>query len=299
LKHCVQSAEIYIGATDPKNSDLPEIDATCGDLPAMSNKAWNALIKANDPPKYFVYGGNLIRIEKTDGKQPTIKILTENRLRYPLARVADWYKPKKNHDKKPTYPPLAVVKDMLAEPNPPLPALRRIIEAPMFAKDGELIITPGYHSAAEVYYSPRVNFAVTSIPEQPSAQEIEAARNLMSDVLIDFPFVSVQERANAFGLMVLPFVRDLIDGSTPLHLIDKPSPGTGASLLAEILIYPSIGRPLPVLTEAREDDEWRKRITAMLITGPGAILIDNIRKPLESSALASAITAREWEDRLF
>lgn len=297
LKHCIQSAGTYIGGTDPKNSDLPEIDAKCGDLAAMASQAWNALIKANDPPEYFVYGANLIRIEKTDEKQPTIKIATENRLRHQLARVAFWFKPK-DLRKDSAHPPLAVVKDMLARPDPPLPSLRRIIEAPMFGKDGELIITPGYHPAAQVYYSPQVKFAVAPIPKQPSEQKIEAARNVISDVLIDFPFVPLQERANAIAIMLLPFVRDLIDGPTPLHLIEKPSPGTGASLLAEILIYPSIGRPLPVLSEARDEDEWRKRITAKLLTGPSVILIDNIGKRLESSALATALTGLEFEDRL-
>ena len=64
LKHCIQSAETYIGNTDATNSALPEIDAKCGDLPAMAAEAWNALIKANHPPELFVYGRELIRIEK-------------------------------------------------------------------------------------------------------------------------------------------------------------------------------------------------------------------------------------------
>jgi len=187
---------------------------------------------------------------------------------------------------------------MLARPDPPLPPLTRLVEAPVFGKNSELIITPGYHPGAQVYYSPRPNFMVAPIPKQPSTQEIEAARNVILDVLIDFPFVSLQERANAIPIMLLPFVRDLIDGPTPLHLIEKPSPGTGATLLAEVLIYPSIGGSLPVFTEARDDEEWRKRITAKLIGGASVIFIDNIRKRLESSHLASAITGIVWEDRL-
>ena len=34
--------------------------------------------------------------------------------------------------------------------------------------------------------------------------------------------------------MLLPFVRELIDGPTPLHLIEKPTPGTGGTLLATV-----------------------------------------------------------------
>jgi hypothetical protein len=297
LKHCIRSATNHIAATEPKNSDLPQIDATCGDLPAMASKAWSALIKANDPPVLFEYAGKLIRIEKTNEKQATIRVLTQDRLHYELAGVAVWYKWTK-WGRKQTPPPFAVVRDILARPNPPLPPLTRIIEAPMFGKDGELIITPGYHRAAQVYYSPRINFTVAPIPKQPSAQEIEAATNLILDILMDFPFVSLQERANAIPIMLLSFVRDLIDGPTPLHLIEKPSPGTGATLLAEMLMYPSMGGSLPVLTEARDDDEWRKRITTKLIEGAPVIFIDNVRRRLESSALATALTGIVWEDRL-
>ncbi len=96
----------------------------------------------------------------------------------------------------------------------------------------------------------------------------------------------------------MPFVRDLIYGPTPLHLIEKPSPGTGASLLADVLTFPAIGRTAPVMTEARNEDEWRKRITAKLRGGPSIILVDNIRLRLESSALSAAITSTFWEDRV-
>jgi hypothetical protein len=53
------------------------------------------------------------------------------------------------------------------------------------------------------------------------------------------------------------------------------------------------------MTEARDEDEWRKRIFAKLRTGPTAVLIDNLRRRLDSAALSSAITAYPtWEDRI-
>ena len=33
-----------------------------------------------------------------------------------------------------------------------------------------------------------------------------------------------------------------------LHLVEKPSPGTGATLLADVLTYPSMGRPVAAMT---------------------------------------------------
>ena len=52
------------------------------------------------------------------------------------------------------------------------------------------------------------------------------------------------------------------------------------------------------MTEGRDEEEWRKRITATLRTGPAAVVIDNIRHRLDSSALSSAITTPCWEDRV-
>ena len=121
---------------------------------------------------------------------------------------------------------------------------------------------------------------------------------LSDELLVDFPFVSDADRAHAIALSLLFYVRNMIQGPTPLHLIEKPTPGTGATLLVNALTWPAIGRPLPAMSEGGDDAENRKRTTAMLRNGPAVILIDNVRRPLDSSALAAAITSTVWEDRI-
>jgi hypothetical protein len=99
--------------------------------------------------------------------------------------------------------------------------------------------------------------------------------------------------------LVAPFARDLIDGPTPLHEVEAPSPGTGKTLLVDLLTYPALGRPLAAMTEGKDEDEWRKRLFAKLRTAPTALLLDNIKRRLDSGALASAITSYpQWEDRI-
>lgn len=122
---------------------------------------------------------------------------------------------------------------------------------------------------------------------------------LTRELLGDFPFVGAAEKAHALALLLLPFCRDLIDGPAPLHLIEKPTPGTGATLLVDALLFPATGRPVSAMTEGRDEDEWRKRIFAKLRSGPVAVNIDNLRRKLDSAALSSALTAFPlWEDRL-
>src|SRR5215470_13321176 len=64
-----------------------------------------------------------------------------------------------------------------------------------------------------------------------------------------------------------------------------------------VLSNAAIGRNLDKMTEGRDEDEWRKRITAKIATGPSVILIDNLRRRLDSAAVSAAITATTWEDR--
>jgi putative DNA primase/helicase len=49
---------------------------------------------------------------------------------------------------------------------------------------------------------------------------------------------------------------------------------------------------------AQDDNEWRKRLTAVLLRADSHILIDNINQPLNSASLAAALTQPMWSDRL-
>lgn len=277
---------------------LPVIDVGDGNLARVAARAWKAVEKANDPPRQFRHGALPSRLERDDKGPPVIRPLTTNRMRYLLARVATWGRETPEGFKE-VYPPMAVVRDMLAHPNPPLPTLTRIVEVPIFAPDGTLCSESGYHPINCIFYAPAKGFVISPMPEQPLLSDIEQARSLILDELLaDFPFTTHAERAHAVGLGLLPFVRDLIDGATPLHLFEKPSPGTGATLLVDVLLFPALGHPVPTMSEGGEEEEWRKRITAKLLQGPSTILIDNLRHCLQSSALSAAITAPQWEDRI-
>jgi hypothetical protein len=52
------------------------------------------------------------------------------------------------------------------------------------------------------------------------------------------------------------------------------------------------------MTEGRDEDEWRKRITAKLSGGSPFVLIDNLRRRLDSAAVSAGITSTTWEDRI-
>lgn len=283
---------------EPSKYDLPPIDAGSGDLAGLADQAWAAIIASNDPPELFQRGGLLTRIQTGDTKEPYLAVVSEAGLRGILARVAWWYRFTERDGQKDAHPPIPVVKDMMAAPEYPLPIISRVVEAPVFGRQGELNLEPGYHPASRTYYWSN-GLEVPPVPENPTAKDIKQARTLIVDELLgDFPFTSDTELSHAVALLLGPFVRELVTGPTPLHMIEAPSPGTGKSLLADAITIPSTGRPAATMTEGRDEDEWRKRITASLIAAPTFLLIDNVRRKLDSAALSAALTSTSWQDRI-
>ncbi len=283
-------------------SSLPPIDAGNLKLPDVTAQAWEALGVANDPPYLFIHGGALFRCERNDSDRPTLVLLTRARLRYTLARVATWYR-EKDGNILDALPPLHVVEDMLATPHMPIPILKRIVEVPTFTAAGSLIVTPGYDAVSGIYYAPVKGLSLAEIRVSPTPDDIATALGIIDDLLMDFPFVGDEgkpyaERANALALPLEIIAREMIDGPMPLHIFEAPSAGTGKSLMADVLTLPVIGEQVAILAKCRDDDEWRKRFSSLFRTLTPVILIDNVRRPLDSGVLAAALTAPSWEDRL-
>lgn len=312
-RSCVQTTERYgngrqtVGslkagaAANPSRDggdDRHTISVQIQDLPTITKLAWDAIKKTNCPPRLFRFGGLPSRLEHTADGSTTLRELTTDRLRHEVARAARWVKGEKDIEKD-AKPPLDVIKDMLACPEIPLPSLVRVVEAPVFGRSGKLLDTPGYHADDCIYYAASAPLDLPRVPIAPTREQVDDARRvLVEDLLGDFPFVSDAGRAHALAALLLPFVRDLIDGPTPLHLIEKPTPRTGATLLASMLVLPAVGRNVTHITEAQDTDEWRKVLTALLLGSPVAICLDNLRRRLDAASLASALTATLWTDRL-
>jgi hypothetical protein len=271
-----------------------------------------------NPVSMFRVGSVPSRLETDDEGSPVIRALTVERLRQEMSVRACWYKGvgvddlvarlfghspgsdawnelhKKNSNAR---PPRDVVQNMLAMPDISLPVLERIVEAPVFGPDGNVETRPGYHGSSRTFYAGR-GLELAPVSVDPSPNEVARAVDVLGELLNDFPFSSEADRRVADAAMLGPFARGLIDGATPLHLFEAPTPGTGKGLLADVVAIPSTGRRAATITEARGEEEWRKRITAILRNGRAITLIDNVQARLDSAALSAAITSPLWTDRL-
>ncbi len=284
------------------NGDTEELPLDAGEqhLPTITAEAWERLAAYNDKaPANFLFGNGPTRIGRGENDEPIPQLIDVDRLRHEVSQATRWDKwNERAKQRVPAMPPTAVIRDMLAARSYPLPVLHGIVQAPVIGPDGSVSLAPGYHRPSRLFYAPSPGLMIPEIPDNPSPEQIAAAVALIRDELLgDFPFTGDAERAHAIAMLLLPTLRPVIDGPTPLHLIEKPQAGTGAGLLIAVVSTVAAGRGLPVMTEGEDEDEWRKRITALLRTSPTYAVIDNLRKPLDSAAVSAVLTSEIWQDR--
>ena len=266
-------------------------------LPDVTREALAALVAANDPPRLFIRGGGLVRVEHDEHQRPVIRPLSLDALIGEMARSALFVKIDERGGRN-VPPPPVVARDLAALPEQPFPPLLGIIEAPTLRPDGSVLDTPGYDATTRLYYHPAPGLTVPTVPAEPTRAELDHALGVLFDVLADFPFVDDASLAHAYALLLTPVLRPFIPGHTPILLVDKPQAGIGASLLTSIAAYVATGRPAALMTAPRDDDEWRKRLTAALLDGSTFILVDNVEGRLASASLAAVVTSPVWRDRI-
>lgn len=291
-------------AYEPGAADLtaagdirPAIETHDRPLREILDQAQAAVLAANDPPQVFNSAGCLARL-RDFGQGPQIEILDERAATSLLARAADWVKTRGSgsiHVK----PPKEAAADIVVNPHPDLPQLDAVIATPVFDRDWRLLTTPGYHPEARLWLHVQPGATWPGIPTYPAPEDVQDALSLiLDDLLVDFPFTSDSDKAHAVAALLLPFARRMFDGPTPIHLIEASTPGSGKSLLAELIAMIALGHSAGSTTLTANEEEVRKKLTAILSRGAAVITIDNLQGGLWSAQVASAITAEGWEDRL-
>lgn len=276
------------------------IDVGNRQLSDIADEALQVLVSSNaSDPTVFVRGGALARIVQDERSHYGIQEFSGGALMGKLAAVADWetvgLDDNGNPQSRDVFPPRDVVNTIITAGEwPGMPALTGVVNAPVFSRNGELHDQPGYNAATRLYYTGGVKVGDTT----PTPENIERSKDLiLENLLIDFPFKDEASKAHAVGYLLAPFVRDLVDGPTPVHTVDSPTAGTGKGKLLNACAFPFLGHDVSTMAAAKEDDEWRKRITTSLMSGSTHLVIDNVNHELDSGSLASAFTQPVWEDR--
>jgi putative DNA primase/helicase len=306
-----------MGHMRPVNAERERIE--CRDRPVhqIAEQALDALLCDNDPfalyqpglgkvrdPDLYNHAGRLVSLVHRPGSPPVLHELNTLDLKGWLDLICTWTRTR-NHVVSCCGCPFEVANLLMARrPWTGFPRLTGIVTAPSYSSSGTLHHVAGYEISTQLFYAPLGVYI--KAPELKGdaeplavAEALEPARTLLLDELLgDFPFADESSRAHALALVLLPFVRAMIPGPTPLHLIDAPLPGSGKSLLADACTRLFVPHGVPVTTAPAEGEEWRKKITAALSTGRSHLWFDNLPRRLASAELAAALTAEYWEDRM-
>ncbi len=278
--------------------DLPMIDSTNRQLRDVTADALKALISANNPPVIFLRSGDLVRIRIDEHGRLRIEILRESHVCGRLARVANFVRYTRTGETRHVPPPVLVVRDLAALGRWDLPVLEGVVEAPTMRADGSILDTPGYDAATRLLYIPAPGLHIPPIPKKPSREDVRRSLALLEDAFGDFPYADEASHANMLALLLTCIVRQSFKGHMPLALIDAPRAGTGKTLAVEAVSQITTGRTAALMSAPAGDEEFRKRLTSVLMDGPTVVTIDNIENKLSSPSFASVLTAHNWHDRM-
>jgi hypothetical protein len=284
-------------AADETLGPVPDIIVSDRQLRHVVNAAWDALLAGGDPavPALFVRDRSAVWVA-TAGC-PKILLVTEQQMAGRLARRANWYR-QTNEGLAAVMPPLRVARDMVEIASPDLMPLDSIVATPIFSASGALLTDAGYHATDRVILHQPL--AVATVPPAPTEEDVLLARALLDELYHDFPFATPADRAQAIGACVLPFVRRLVQGVTPLHSFEAHSPGSGKNLLQTVSLLPSAGLSVPTHPFPTSEHETRKVITSILSEGPSVVLLDNSAqgREINSPNMAALLTTPSWSDRI-
>lgn len=257
----------------------------------VSKQAWDALAEyqVDNDPGVYAYGEALARVDS--GR---LQLLDASSLKFELNRCTAWLA--KDGDKwNAVSAPGNVVEDMLSarRRDVTVPALKHVSIVPTFTSDGRLLNENGFDEASGIFLDLHVS---VDVPKEPTRQQVWSALRWLWTPISQFPFEDKSDKAHALAMILEPYMRDMF-GPTPLYFINKPTPGTGASLFIESSLYPTLGEWPSAQTAPRSDDEMKKTLTACFIEGERCIFFDNANV-LNSASFASALTAEVYSARI-
>ncbi|MEA5098528.1 MAG: hypothetical protein VB032_08345, partial [Burkholderiaceae bacterium] len=193
--------------------------------------------------------------------------------------------------------PLDAAKMLIEAYATEFPPIKAVLTAPIIdPESGRLLAQSGYdaRTGADLFLPDDV----ASIPESPDLEAVNEAIGILWWPVRYFPFDSPIDQTVMFTAMLTAVMRALLP-TAPGFGFDAPIQASGKTLLIKVLATlkgdsPTIS-PQP---DARSDEEMRKRVFAVLLTGSGTIVIDNIIGEFDSPSLAAALTSEHYSDRV-
>jgi hypothetical protein len=245
--------------------------------------------------------GEVRKRPPNDNGPATVTTASPSLITYTLVnryRIQRWTGPKDDKRLTGEIYPEAWAKLVLSEPEfaPNLRTLQGVSHTPMVRADGTIVTSAGFDTASGFLVLPTVE--VPPVPERPTPADVAKAKGWIDYMLQDFAWAhGDHDRANYIGLMLTPLVRQLSDAAPKMGAMMAHQPGSGKSLLAEILrtLHGGVFRSEMPYDEA----ELSKALMGILTqTTAPVVCFDNVTGTLKSGKLSGLLTSRDYSDRV-
>lgn len=176
------------------------------------------------------------------------------------------------------------------------PSIEGIVETAILSESGNIICEPGYNAETRRYVDLSEDLEGFHVPDAPTSDDAQEALETLLEPFCDFPFASEADRTRAAGVVLTLLTRPVCD-TVPLHLVSANRQGTGKNKLVDVASIIATGRAAPPQKIPFSDEEMDKVIFSALLAGRALLIFDEASSGLESEALASMISAKDYAGR--
>jgi hypothetical protein len=280
----------------PEDKVKPVIEVLGGDIPHIVDQAERALLRAGldlyqRGPFIVRPGTTLVRVARErEIVARQIFEVEEHALAEAMTRAADWVK-RDERRKEPVAidAPLKVAHTYRQRKGAwQLPVLSGLINAPTLRRDGSVLAAPGYDPATGLLLETG-SLRFPDVPEAPDWEEGREAISILMQLIETFPFAGEADRSVALSTILTACVRRSLP-TAPLHAFTAPVMGSGKSKLVDLACVIATGREAAVMSQGKTEEEFEKRLGALLLAGETVIPIDNCEAPLGGEFLCTVLT---------
>jgi hypothetical protein len=189
------------------------------------------------------------------------------------AETLQWVVPTADEIKE-IHPPTAFLSDYLTQSRGKSTAriLTGLARVPRIDDDGTTHFIDGWDQVTGIYHDSVPAF---DVPDQPTDDEVAAAVEKLHH---PFSLYSYEEptRAKAWVLSAIftALSRPFID-KAPAYFTPSPQPGTGKGKFARAVSYLALATSPVIMQRGEKEEEFEKRLTAVLVQSPASLMIDN------------------------
>lgn len=286
----------FLGIEPSVAMNKPTIRVHQGELHSVIAVAEKELARQG---KHFQSGGLIVSID-TDTNTGETKILptNTNTMTRELSVIAKWEKFDRRsqqwHRCDPPQRHVSILHDLNEYRH--LPPLSGLARQPYFqGNDGGLVTEPGYDKLSKIFgvFDPR-QFKFSD----PTMENARQAMNLLTDLLMEFRFVTDADKSAALSALFTATVRPSLPHAPGFH-VRAPASGSGKTYLCELIGAFAGPAGNAKVSYPKSSDEASKVLLSLLLANPAVIEFDDMDSDwVPHGVINRALTAEKITERI-